>query len=101
MLATGGNQTVEIINVQDPESTDCQTSLPDFPVDVEDAVAKIYNNTPWICGGGAVKDDSFSDKCFSLDVANNKWINQSSLQFSRAQSAAALIQNGTNGAEVN
>ena len=100
MLATGGNQTVEIINVQDPESSDCQTFLPDFPLDVENAVAKIYNHTPWICGGN-VKGDGFSDQCFSLDVATNKWINQSSMQFSRSQSAAALIQNGPNGAQVN
>ena len=103
MLATGGNQTVEIFDVQ--ESTDppaCQ--LPKFPMDLKDAVAKIFDNTVWICGG-SLDQTGFSDQCFTLDIANNRasWKSRldSSMKQSRSQPAAALIQNEANNATVN
>ena len=105
MLATGGSPKVEIFDVQ--KSTQPQTcTLPDFPiVDLEDAVAKIFDNTPWICGGNEKNSEKLgSDKCFSLNIANNRpsWKSRldSSMKQSRSQPAAALIQNKANNATV-
>ena len=104
MLATGGSPKVEIFDVQ--QSTEPQTcTLPDFPIDLEDAVAKIFDNTPWICGGTEKDSKKLgSDKCFSLDIANNRpsWKSRldSSMKQSRSQPAAALIQNKANNATV-
>ena len=105
MLATGGNRKVEIFDVQkSTEPSAC--SLPDFPIDLKDAVAKIFDNTPWICGGGFLNKTGFSDQCFSLDTASNgrpSWRSRfnSSMKQSRSQPAAALIQNKANTATVN
>ena len=106
MLASGGNRTVEIFDVQErSEPTACQ--LPDLPIDLEDAVAKIFDNTPWICGG--TENNEFakklgSDKCFSLHITNNRpsWKSRldSSMKQSRSQPAAALIRNKANNATV-
>ena len=105
MLATGGNRKVEIFDVQ--ESTEPSAcSLPDFPIDSEDAVAKIFDNKPWICGGGFMNKTGFSDQCFFLDTASNgypSWKSQfnSSMKQSRSQPAAALIRNKANTDTVN
>ena len=104
MLATGGSPKVEIFDVQ--ECMEPQTcTLPDFPINLEDAVAKIFDNTPWICGGTEKDSKKLgSDKCFSLDIANNRpsWKSRldSSMKQSRSQPAAALIQNKANNATV-
>ena len=106
MLATGGSPKVEIFDVQ--ESTEPQTcTLPDFPIDLEGAVAKIFDNTPWICGGTEKNEfakNLGSDKCFSLDIANNRpsWKSRldSSMKQSRSQPAAAFIRNKANNATV-
>ena len=70
MLATGGSRKVEIFDAQEcTEPSTCQ--LPDLQIDLEDAVAKIFDNKPWICGGGFMNKTGFSDQCFYLDTASN------------------------------
>ena len=101
MLATGGSLKVEILDVEG--SSNCQASLPDFPMDLENAVAKLFNHPPWICGGNLINGfKNYSSQCFSLDVTNQEWINQSSMIYSRSQLAAALIvQDQTDNSQVN
>ena len=105
MLATGGSRKVEIFDVQEcAEPSTCQ--LPDLQIDLEDAVAKIFDNKPWICGGGFINETGFSDQCFYLDTASNgypSWKSQfnSSMKKSRSQPAAALIRNKANTDTVN
>ena len=90
MLATGGSRKVEILDVEG--SLDCKISLPDFPVNLENAVAKLFNHTPWICGGNLIDGNkNSSSQCFSLDVTNLKWIEQPSMIYSRSQSAASVV----------
>ena len=100
MLATGGSRKVEIFDVQ--ESTEPPAcDLFDFPINLENAVATIFDNTPWICGGNENTDD-FSKKCFSLDMASRSWKSRlnSNMKKSRTQSAAAFIRNKANNATV-
>ena len=100
MLATGGSRKVEIFDVQ--ESTEAPAcNLFDFPINLENAVAAIFDNTPWICGGNENTED-FSKKCFSLDMASRSWKSRlnSTMKKSRSQSAAALIRNKANNATV-
>ena len=100
MLATGGNRKVEIFDVQ--QSTEAQAcNLFDFPINLENAVATMFDNTPWICGGIENTED-FSKKCFSLDMASRSWKSRlnSTMKKSRSQSAATLIRNKHNKATV-
>ena len=100
MLATGGNREVEIFDVQ--ESTELPAcKLFNFPINLENAVASMFDNTPWICGGIENTTD-FSKKCFSLDIASGTWKSRldSSMKRSRSQPAAAFIRNRANNATV-
>ena len=100
MLATGGSRKVEIVDVQESsEPPACH--LFDFPINLENAVATIFDNKPWICGGIENTTD-FSKKCFSLDIASGTWKSRldSSMKRSRSQPAAAFIRNKANNATV-
>ena len=100
MLATGGSRKVEIVDVQESsEPPACH--LFDFPINLENAVATIVDNKPWICGGIENTAD-FSKKCFSLDIASGTWKSRldSSMKKSRSQPAAAFIRNKANNATV-
>jgi hypothetical protein len=91
LLICGGyyTDTCEVINLASSAST-CNNP-PNLPASVYKAIGGLgFNGNPILCGG--YQNNSFSDKCFSLE--KNEWVSLASMNSVRVAAAAAQLKDG-------
>ena len=85
---------MEIVDPFSPEQPFCFKPAP-YPMSIQGSFGQVINDQILVCGGYSEQSGEASSKCFSYDVINDEWIEESfSMIQNRMDPGAVLLDDG-------